>query len=217
MLLDHKSPSGYHIISFPVGALQCNCSILWDTETKEALVVDPGGDFDLIKEELEKRELVVKGIIHTHAHFDHVGATKPLYELTKAPLIIHPGEKFLWDNVVKQGVMFGIPMEALPDWDKDLEDEMEMQCGKHKLKTLVTPGHTPGSSCFVIDDILFSGDTLFQNSIGRTDLPGGDSGQIVKSIKNRLYGLDVDTTVVCGHGPNTKIGIERRQNPFVSI
>jgi glyoxylase-like metal-dependent hydrolase (beta-lactamase superfamily II) len=116
-----------------------------------------------------------------------------------------------------QGQFFGFNLKALPPWSQDLHDEEEFEFGKFKLKTLHTPGHTPGSCSFVADDILFSGDTLFQNSIGRTDLWGGDSQLIQSSIRDRLYSLDPDTRVICGHGADTKIGTERRTNPFVSI
>ena len=215
MLFNHTAPSGYRIMSFPVGPLQCNCSILWDSNTKEALVIDPGGDFEKIKKEIETEGLTIKAILHTHAHFDHVGASKEIHELTGAPLLLHPDDKFLWENLKLQGQMFNIDVEALPKWNTDLHDEMELSWGEHKLKTLFTPGHSPGSCSFVIDDVLFSGDTLFQNSIGRTDLWGGDFNQISKSIKDRLYTLDTDTKVICGHGPNTLIGIEKKENSFV--
>lgn len=210
-------PMHFKRTTFPVGPFQCNCSLIWDPETKDALLIDPGDEAVKITKKITELGLTVRNIIHTHAHFDHVGASLELHESTKAKLLLHPGDRFLWENLPMQGQFFGFNLKALPPWSEDLHDEEELEFGKFKLKTLHTPGHTPGSCSFVVDDILFSGDTLFLNSIGRTDLWGGDSQLIQSSIRDRLYSLDPDTHVICGHGPDTKIGTERRTNPFVSI
>lgn len=215
MSFEFQSDQGFEVLTFPVGALQCNCSLLWDTQSKEAILIDPGDEADRILREIRTRDLKMKGIIHTHAHFDHIGAASVLHESTRAPLYLHSGDTFLWENLPTQGQMFGFQLKAIPRWNQDLEDGLELCFGMHKLRTLFTPGHTPGSCCFSINDLLFSGDTLFYRSIGRTDFWGGDSTLIQKSIRDRLYRLDKDTRVICGHGPNTLIGHEMKSNPFV--
>jgi hydroxyacylglutathione hydrolase len=203
------------VTTFAVGPLGCNCSIICDPRSREAILVDPGAEFPRIKREIENLQAKIKYIVHTHAHFDHVGASEEAHQDTQAPLLLHPADKFLWDNVAMQGKFFNLKLQSLPPWSEDLQDEKDFQIGEHRLKTLHTPGHTPGSCCFTINDVLFAGDTLFQGSIGRTDLWGGDFDLISKSIKERLYALDGDTKVVCGHGPGTKIGVEKRTNAFV--
>lgn len=216
MRFEYTSPSGFRLKAFSVGPLQCNCGLIWDDQTKEAILVDPGAEGPRIQSEIEALGLKVISIIHTHAHFDHIGASAEMHALTNAPLLLHPADDMLWENLSMQGQMFGFRMNPIERWNQDLEDEMPLQFGNQKLKTLWTPGHTPGSCCFSVGEILFSGDTLFQNSIGRTDLWGGDFNQIKSSIKNRLYSLDSETTVICGHGPNTVVGKEKKSNPFVS-
>lgn len=217
MRFEYSSPTGFKLKSFSVGPLQCNCSLLWDEATKEAILVDPGDDAPKILTEIKNLDLKVKTIVHTHAHFDHIGASAQVHAALKAPLMLHPADDMLWENIEMQGQMFGMKFDRIERWNQDLEDEMPLTLGGHHLKTLWTPGHTPGSCCFSVGEILFSGDTLFHRSIGRTDLWGGDFHQIQKSIRERLYTLDDDTTVICGHGPNTAIGREKRSNPFVSF
>lgn len=212
-----KNPPGILLKTFPVGPLGCNCAILVDAVSKEALLIDPGADFERIRSEAEKLGAKIKAILHTHAHFDHMGASEEAHLWSQAPLLLHPGDQFLWENVPMQGRLFQMNLKPVPKWTGELSDDQELTFGEMKLKTLFTPGHTPGSCCFVVDDLLFAGDTLFQGSIGRTDLWGGDYNQISKSIKDRLYVLDDDTRVICGHGPATQIGVEKRTNPFVRI
>ncbi len=211
----HSSKEGFEAVSFPVGMLQCNCTIVWDPQSREAIVADPGGDFDKIAAHLKSHELKLKAIVHTHAHFDHIGASEELHLQTKAPLLLHEGDRMLWENVEMQGKAFGFPLKSIMDFTGSLEDEMTLSLGTQSLKTLHTPGHTPGSCSFVLGDLLIAGDTLFQGSIGRTDLWGGDFEKIRHSIRDRLYRLDGDTTVITGHGPTTTIGVERRQNAYV--
>ncbi|MDB5038641.1 MAG: uncharacterized protein JWQ35_2169 [Bacteriovoracaceae bacterium] len=212
-----KSSLSLKTKTFAVGPLGCNCSLVVDPQTKEAILIDPGDDFERIKREIEEAKAIVKFIVHTHAHFDHVGATEAAQKWTKAPTLLHPNDRFLWENVTMQGKFFQINLKPLPPWSEDLEDEKEFNIGGHIFKTLFTPGHTPGSCCFVLNDTVFAGDTLFRGSVGRTDLWGGDFDEISKSIKDRLYQLDGDTKVICGHGPETKIGVEKRSNPFVHL
>jgi glyoxylase-like metal-dependent hydrolase (beta-lactamase superfamily II) len=208
--------------TFPVGDFQCNCSVLACPDTKEALVIDPGGEHQRILEILRHYDLTVRFIVHTHAHLDHIYETRDVKEQAGGTIALHEGDRFLYDGFVMQAAMFGWqPRPVLPveHW---LTDGESLAFGKRSATVLHTPGHTPGSCCFSLDaeageaaPLLFAGDTLFQRSIGRTDLPGGDFATIERSIKHRLYTLDPGTRVIPGHGPATTIGDERRANPFV--
>jgi glyoxylase-like metal-dependent hydrolase (beta-lactamase superfamily II) len=210
--------------TFPVGALQCNCSVIGCPDTKEAIVVDPGGDPERVAAVLAHYDLSVRWIIHTHAHLDHIASTRDVKESAgergQATIALHKADTFLYDGFLVQAKMFGWdgvrPVLPVEHW---LAHDESLAFGKLSAKVLHTPGHTPGSCCFHMEvdgrSILLSGDTLFAGSIGRTDLPGGDFATIQHSIRNRLYGLDGDTVVVPGHGPTTKIGDEAKKNPFV--
>lgn len=201
--------------TFPVGPLQCNCTIIGDPITKKAIVVDPGGNPDLIMARLDAHGLKVVSIIHTHAHLDHFLASGQMMEKTGATLHLHKEDQFLWDNLEMQCQMFGVPYTPVPSPDRWLSDDEELACGCGVA--LHTPGHTPGSMSFWFSEakLLIAGDTLFRRGVGRTDLWGGDQATIVRSIKQRLYTLDEDATVVTGHGPDTRLGDEMRENPFV--
>jgi len=205
--------------TFPVPPLSCNCSIIGDADTRQAVVIDPGGNPERILGEVEVLGLTVCAILHTHAHFDHFLASGHIKAATGAPLCLHPHDKDLWDMLEIQCQMFGIPYSAVPSPDQWFHDEEEMSIGPYAAMVLHTPGHTPGSSCFYFDDqkLLLSGDTLFRGGIGRTDLWGGDSRAIIQSIRERLYSLDEDTLVVPGHGGESSIGWEREHNSFVNI
>ena len=201
--------------SFPVGPLQCNCSIIGDPVSRKALIVDPGGDAELILEKLEAHQLVLVQIVHTHAHLDHILASGIIRERTGAPIYLHKEDKFLWDIVGEQCASIGLPAVELPEPDHWIQDDAALDCC-HGV-SLHTPGHTPGSVCFWFEHLklLVAGDTLFKNSIGRTDLPGGDYATIEQSIKERLYVLDDEAQVITGHGPATVIGEEKQLNMFV--
>lgn len=205
--------------TFAVGPLGCNCSIVFDSVAKRAIVVDPGGDFDKIAARLRAHDLTVEAIVHTHTHIDHVGATAPLQRLTQAEASIHPGDRFLYDLLPVQAAMLGIREPERADLRDTLTDGTTLRFGSFELGVLHTPGHTPGSVCFHVAQggtaHLFSGDTLFRGGIGRTDLWGGDHALIMKSLRERLLALDDDVAVVAGHGPNTTIGDERGANPFL--
>ncbi len=205
--------------TFPVGAFQCNCAIVACGDTKEAIVVDPGGDHARILEVVRHYDLTVKWIVHTHAHLDHIYETRDVKEAAGGTVALHRGDQFLYDAFAQQAGMFGWrPRQSTPveHW---LNDGETLAYGKSQARVIHTPGHTPGSCCFAVESndgpLLLAGDTLFQRSIGRTDLPGGDYATIERSIKERLYTLDPDTAVICGHGPQTTIGDEARHNPFV--
>lgn len=205
--------------TFAVGPLQCNCTVLGCPDTKEAIVVDPGGDPERILEVLRHYDLTARYALHTHAHFDHIGATRDIKEATAALIGLHEGDLFLYDGFAMQAAMFGIEMRPVLPVDHFLNDGEMIDFGRCRLQVLHTPGHTPGSVCFHVagEPLLLAGDTLFLRSIGRTDLPGGDYDQIEKSIRERIYTLDPDTRVVCGHGPSTSVGTEQRSNPFVRM
>jgi len=203
--------------SFPVGPLSCNCTIIGDRRTQKAIVVDPGGDADQILAYLSEHAFALVAVIHTHAHLDHFLASGILREKTGAPLYLHDQDLFLWRAVDMQCRMLGIPPISIKDPDFSLKDEQSLTVAGGV--TLHIPGHTPGSVGFLFEslNLLIAGDTLFQGSIGRTDLPGGDFTQIDQSIRERIYTLDESLIVITGHGPQTTIAREKYHNPFVRV
>jgi glyoxylase-like metal-dependent hydrolase (beta-lactamase superfamily II) len=203
--------------TFSVPPLGCNCSIIGDPATKQAIVVDPGGAPERILQEVRTLGLTVVNILHTHAHFDHFLAAGAMKAATGAALCLHPDDRPLWDILETQCRLFGVPYVPAPPPDYWLSDDERVKIGTLEATALHTPGHTPGSMCFYLPavSLILSGDTLFRGGIGRTDLWGGDFEAIERSIRERLYSLDEETTVVTGHGPETAIGLERENNPFV--
>jgi glyoxylase-like metal-dependent hydrolase (beta-lactamase superfamily II) len=203
--------------SFPVPPLGCNCSIIGDSLSKKAIVVDPGGDHEGILATLRDLDLTVSLIIHTHAHFDHFLASGEMHKATGAPLCLHRADQPLWENLELQCQLFDVPYIPVPPPNQWLGDGETLSVGNLAAIATHTPGHTPGSMCFHLESekLLLAGDTLFQGSIGRTDLWGGDAAAIERSIKKRLYTLDEATRVITGHGPETTIGYELRHNQFV--
>lgn len=207
--------------SFPVGMLQCNCTIVACEKTREAIVVDPGGEVERILATCKERDLKVVKIVHTHAHFDHVQGTKELQEATGAETLLHPGDGYLIEGYRQQPLMVGMMFDTGPPprIDGDLEAGQDLRFGEQASLVLHTPGHTPGSCCFSLMTpegmLLLSGDTLFNLGVGRTDFPGGDSDQLQTSIRSQLLTLEGSTRVIPGHGPETTIEVERRQNPFL--
>jgi glyoxylase-like metal-dependent hydrolase (beta-lactamase superfamily II) len=207
------------IETFPVGPLQCNCSIVVDDITRNAIVIDPGGHFDEIRNRLQKHEAKVVAIVHTHTHIDHVAATAPLQRWSSATAHIHEADRFLYDLLPVQSELLGLPLPERCEMEGDLVDDSVLTAGDVRMQVLYTPGHTPGSVSFLVRGpegaLAFTGDTLFRRGIGRTDLWGGDADLIFRSLRTRLLTLDEDTTVIPGHGPTTTIGDERRTNPFL--
>jgi hydroxyacylglutathione hydrolase len=213
--------------SFRVGALGCTCTILACTETKEALVVDPGDEAPRILGELTAQGLTAVRLVHTHAHFDHVLGTAEVARLTGAEASLHKADRLLYDHVPDQLKAFGMS----PPGDmgqpgaagvqlRELLGGETLAFGRHEARVLHTPGHTPGSICVLVEapaerPLLFAGDTLFAGSIGRTDLWGGDFEGIVNSIRGPLFSLPEETLVIPGHGPETTLGLERAANPGV--
>lgn len=203
--------------TFEVTQLGCNCTILADETTRDCLVIDPGGNMDTILPFIREHDLKVRMAVHTHAHLDHIGGTRGLKEATAAQIWLHKGDAWLYENLPMQCMLFGWdPTPPLPV-DEWYEHGQTLKAGGIALDVIHTPGHSPGSVCFHLKDagLLFSGDTLFQRSIGRTDLWGGNHQEILDSIRGRLMNLDDRVKVVPGHGPATTIGLERRSNPFI--
>lgn len=206
------------IETFPVGLLQCNCTILGDEEAREAIVIDPGDDAAEILRRLEEQSLVLKQIVCTHAHIDHVGAIYELQERSQTPAGIHKADLLLFENLEVQAQWIGLPAPKRGVIDHFLEDGKAVACRGIEIGILHTPGHTPGSVTFHLPgdhNILFTGDTLFMQGIGRTDLWGGSYPDIIKSIQEKLMNFADDTVVIAGHGQSTTIGHERRSNPFL--
>jgi len=205
--------------SFVVGPLQCKCTLLACEKTQEAVLIDPGDEGPKLTQELKKLGVNVKYLLHTHAHFDHIGATGHLKQSVGGTICLHSGDASIYQMLPLQGKMFGMQFEDAPPVDHFLEDEEILVFGENRIQVIHTPGHSPGGVCFKLlqgEEFLFSGDSLFQGSIGRTDLWGGDYDQLISSIKTRLLTLDDDIGVFPGHGPSTSIGRERRTNPFLT-
>jgi hydroxyacylglutathione hydrolase len=203
--------------TFSVPPLGCNCSILGDPITRQAIVVDPGGAHEQILKQVRDLGLSIVSVLHTHAHFDHFLASGEIKKASGATLCLHPADQPLWDMLEVQCRMFGVPYVSVPAPDYWLQDEEKILLGSLAGTALHTPGHSPGSMCFVFqaENLLLSGDTLFRGGIGRTDLWGGSLDAIERSIRERLYSLPEDTKVITGHGPETEIGFEREYNPFI--
>jgi hydroxyacylglutathione hydrolase len=201
----------------PVGMLGCNCSVLGDETTREAIVIDPGDDVADIIAILDRHKLKVTMIVITHAHIDHIGGAEKLRVHTGASVYMHEADKMLSDQLAVQAAWLGIEAPKDPGIDKAASEGDVIRAGSIEGHVLHTPGHTPGSiSIYLpVEKKLIAGDTLFQRSIGRTDLPGGDTAQIGRSIRGKLYTLPEDTIVFPGHGETTSIGEEKRENPFV--
>ena len=201
----------------PVGPLQCNCSILGDEVSREAIVVDPGDNISRIVGTLEKHQLTLKQIIVTHAHIDHIAGAQQLKRLTGAPILYNQNDLPLVKIMDVQAGWLGITTPEVAPPDASLEDGQSISIAGLTGTILHTPGHTEGSICLYLpqQSLLLAGDTLFAGSVGRTDLPGGDSEKLIQSIHESLLPLPDEVIVIPGHGSRTSIGIERESNPFL--
>jgi hydroxyacylglutathione hydrolase len=203
--------------SFPVGPLHCNCTILGDEVTHEAIVIDPGENVPEILSRLQKHGLTLRQIIVTHAHIDHVGGAALLKKLTGAPVLLNQRDLGLLNAMEMQAGWLGVATPEVAPPDASADDGLAIGLASLPGEVIHTPGHTPGSICLLFPNqhLLLAGDTLFAGSIGRTDLPGGDGRQILRSLRDRLLVLPDPTRVLPGHGPETTIGEERQSNPFL--
>src|SRR5512142_426736 len=201
----------------PVGPLQCNCSVVGDEATREAMVIDPGDDIEAVLDILSRHGLKVKQIVITHAHIDHVGGAARLKRVTGAPILLNQNDAALLKMLDTQAAWLGMQPPEKVAIDQPLADGDSIQAGSISATVLHTPGHTEGSVClyFPAEQKLIAGDTLFMGSIGRTDLPGGSFEKIMRSLHDRVLALPDDVEVTPGHGPITYIGVERESNPFL--
>ena len=207
--------------SFAIGTLGCNCSLVYRRRSRQAIVIDPGDDPAALLAAVATRNLVVTQLLHTHAHFDHIGGSDEIKRRLGVPILLHRDDEELYPPAGRsRGCCSGIPVAAPGKVDRFIEEGYEVELGSRKLLTTIhTPGHSPGSCCFYTEitgePLLFAGDTLFRQSVGRTDLPGGDPYALIKSIKQRLFELPAEAYVVPGHGPATTLAVEQRTNPFL--
>jgi hydroxyacylglutathione hydrolase len=202
-----------------VGAFQCNCTIIGCEDTKEAIIIDPGDEPDKILEVIRHYDLKVKYLLHTHAHLDHIMGTRKVKEETLGQILLHKADNDIYEKLKMQASMFGFNVQEPLRVDKFVEDSELISAGNSiNAKVIHTPGHSPGSICFHFDKetkpLLFSGDTLFARSIGRTDLWGASHSQLLKSIESRIFSLNEETIVCPGHGPSTTVWDEKKKNPF---
>ena len=201
----------------PVGPLQCNCSVIGDESTLEAMVIDPGDDIEDVLALIRKHNLQVKQIVITHAHIDHVGGAMKLRAATGAPILLNQNDHALLKMLDLQAAWVGMASPGKVEIDHSLGQADTVRAGALAADVLHTPGHTEGSVCLYLpaEKLLIAGDTLFARSIGRTDLPGGSFEKIMRSLHDRVLTLPDETVVIPGHGPRTTIGEEKEENPFL--
>lgn len=215
----HQSEKGNHMIfeTIVVGQLGVNCFILGCEETREGIVVDPGADAERVLAVVQKLGLKIRYVINTHGHFDHMGGNRSIIEKTGAKLLIHESDVYFLSRAADSAASYGLKAENSSKPDDLLQDGMVVNFGKHQLKVLHTPGHTPGGCCLYLEseDKIITGDTLFAESVGRTDFPGSSQADLIDGIRTKLLVLPDETQAFPGHGPSTTIGHEKRHNPYL--
>jgi len=206
------------IVSFTLGPVQTNAYLVADSETKEAVVIDPAWDGHTILEEAQKRGWRIGHLWYTHAHFDHIGGAGAIADvLNPLPLVaLHPNDHVLW-RAGGGGALFGFDIDPGPEPTIDFVHGQILKLGSYEFEVRFTPGHTTGHCVLYVasESVCFCGDLIFNGSVGRTDLPGGNWGTLVKSIKEQIFTMPDDTRLLSGHGPETTVGEERMNNPFV--
>lgn len=203
------------IETIPVGPLEVNCYLVATAPGEEAVVIDPGDEGEKILKRLQSHRLTLKAILNTHGHFDHIGANGHLKNATGADIVIHEKDALLLESADRQAAMFGLNSEPSPPADRTVSDDDTIEVGGLSLRVIETPGHTEGGVCFLLDQALFCGDTLFAASIGRTDLPGGSFRDLIQSIQQRILPLGDHIALYPGHGPASSVSKEKRTNPFI--
>ncbi len=199
-----------------VSLFQMNCFLVASEETKKGFIIDPGDEADRIISEAENSGITVEKIVNTHGHIDHACAAKELKDKLDVPFYIHKDDEFILDMILESAARYGMTTMGKPEIEGYLEDGDSFSVPGLDFKVIHTPGHSPGGICLHGHGVVFTGDTLFNSSIGRTDLWGGSYEILINSIRNKLMDLNEKTVVHCGHGPDSKIGFEKQYNPFLN-
>lgn len=204
------------IVCLPNGQFQENCYLIGDPDSKDSVIIDPGEDTDQFLDVIRQRGWNLKGIWLTHAHVDHITGVAAVKEATGAPVYLHPDDRQLYDHVAEQASWLGLRAQPVPAPDHDLHHDDHLTVGRFQFQVRHTPGHSPGSVSFVGHGVVFGGDVLFRESVGRVDLPGGDAATLLATIRDHFLTLPENTVVHSGHGPLTTIGYERDRNVFLT-
>ncbi len=208
--------SDLEVVALPNGQFAENCYLVADRRTREAVIIDPGEEPALFLAELDSHAWALRAIWLTHAHIDHIIGVGAVYAQTGAPIHLHPLDRPIYDALPEYGAWVGLRLDPPPPPDRELGPGQVLRVGGFEFSVRFTPGHSPGSVSFVGQGMVFGGDVLFNGSVGRTDLPGGDAGTLMATIQSEFLSLPDSTVVHSGHGPDTTIGIERLTNPFLT-
>jgi hydroxyacylglutathione hydrolase len=208
--------SDLEVVALPNGQLAQNCYLVADRRTREAVIIDPGEESAMFLAELDTRAWALRAIWLTHAHIDHIVGVAAVQRATGAPIHLHPLDRPIYDALPQFGGWIGLELDAPPVPNVELHAGVKLRAGGFEFEVRFTPGHSPGSVSFVGPGMVFSGDALFNGSIGRTDLPGGDYATLMSTIQSQFLSLPDSTVVHSGHGPDTTIGVERLTNPFLT-